>query len=118
VTPAVATTIPRSGSRLSGGLVSEASVTARLLGIRLLTLDATIVIAPAEFAGPPPRQRSEDGVIDADAALGPRAVERSSARALPRAGTTARASRVGSGLAEAARCIDESAASLAAARAR
>jgi hypothetical protein len=43
------------GGRLADGLIIDASIVARLLGLRLLTLDARIRLAPARFtaAGPP-----------------------------------------------------------------
>ncbi len=40
------------GRRLSEGSIVQASVRARLLGIPLLRLDATIVLAPAAIAPP------------------------------------------------------------------
>jgi hypothetical protein len=46
--PAVRTARPDSRRRPSDGLVIEASILARLLRIRLLTLEATVVVAPAE----------------------------------------------------------------------
>lgn len=45
----VVTSIPPR-RRLSEGVALRASVVARLLGIRLLTLDATVLVAPAEIA--------------------------------------------------------------------
>jgi hypothetical protein len=75
-------------------------VRARLLGIRLLALDANVVIAPAEVTVP--WARSNDPSY--------RAPARSSS--LP----PARSGAIGGGLAEAARSIDEGAALLAEAR--
>ena len=91
---------PDRRSRLSEGGVVEASVRARLLGIRLLTLEANVVIAPAEVTVPwagsnDPSHRSP---------------ERSSS--VP----PARSGAIGGGLAEAVRSIDEGAALLAEAR--
>ena len=40
---------PGGGSGLSDGIVVEASVLARLLGIKLLTLEGTVVLSPAEL---------------------------------------------------------------------
>jgi hypothetical protein len=80
--------IPDGGRQLSEGLVVEASVIARLFRIRLLAIDASLVISPAQVRG------------------------RSSA-ATPRA----RARAIGAGLLAAERVIDEGAASLAASRA-
>jgi hypothetical protein len=50
-----------SRTRLSGGALVEASILARVLGLRLLTLDATVAIVPADVARPsepPPRPTS------------------------------------------------------------
>jgi hypothetical protein len=46
-TPAALTTPVGRGSRLSEGALVQGSVRARLLGIPLLRLDATVVLAPA-----------------------------------------------------------------------
>jgi hypothetical protein len=94
------TVTPDRRSRLSEGGVVEASVRARLLGIRLLTLEASVVIAPAEVAVP--WARSNDPYH--------RSPARSSS--LP----PARSGAIGGGLAEAVRSIDESTALLAEAR--
>ncbi len=40
---------PAPGGRLANGLVVDASVQARLLGLRLLTVDAQIRLVPADF---------------------------------------------------------------------
>ena len=40
--------------RTSDGLLVEASIVARLLGIRLLTLDATVALVPAEVTARTP----------------------------------------------------------------
>jgi hypothetical protein len=77
-----------------------------LLGIRLLTLDASVVVAPAEITAAP--HRSSHGVAEMVTGLPAQ---------LP-TGTAGRAPVVGRDLADAARFIDEAAASLAAARAR
>jgi hypothetical protein len=44
--------IPDRRRRLSEGVLVEARIRARLLGIRLLTIDATVVLAPADVTGP------------------------------------------------------------------
>ena len=50
--------------RLSDGVLVDASIRARLLGLQLLTIDATVVLAPAEVTAPssaapdPPRRTS------------------------------------------------------------
>ena len=60
--PAALTAIPDRRRRLSDGVLIDASIQARLLGLRLLTVDASIVLVPADVtgtspAGPPPAQR-------------------------------------------------------------
>jgi len=47
-TPATPGTV--GGGRLSEGLVLEASIVARLLGLRLLTLDAGVIVTPARLS--------------------------------------------------------------------
>ena len=51
------TAAPDSGKRLSEGALVEASVRARLLGIPLLKLEATIVVVPAGLTPAPPAGR-------------------------------------------------------------
>ena len=80
--------VPDDRGQLSEGLVLQASVVARLFRFRLLAIDASVVIAPAQVKGRP---------------LG--VASRTRTRA------------IGSGLAAAERSIDEGAASLAASRA-
>ena len=46
--------VPDSGGRLSEGLVVEGSLTARLLGLRLLVIDARLVLAPAQLTNSRP----------------------------------------------------------------
>lgn len=90
-------TRPDRRKRLSDGALVEASIHARLLGIPLLRLDATVVLVPAEmmgrsFAPPEPAARKS---------------ERST-------GVPTRRSRAtGHGLAEAVRSINEGAELLA-----
>jgi hypothetical protein len=98
--PVMVRVTPDRRSRLSEGGVVEASVRARLLGIRLLTLDASVVIAPAEVAVPWARSNDPSH----------RSPARSSS--LP----PARSGAIGGGLAEAVRSVHESAALLAEAR--
>jgi hypothetical protein len=43
--------IPPSSRQLSDGLLIETSVLARLLGIKLLTLEGTVVLSPAQLQG-------------------------------------------------------------------
>ena len=45
--------VPDRRRQPSDGLVVEASIVARLLRIRLLKLDATVVIVPADVTAPP-----------------------------------------------------------------
>jgi hypothetical protein len=89
---------PDGAQRLSEGLVVEASVVARLLRIRLLVIDASLIVAPAHVRG-----RTRAATYTADERLAPDT---------PR--TRARA--IGAGLAAAERCLSEGAASLARSR--
>jgi hypothetical protein len=84
---------PDGGRRLADGLVVEASVVARLFRIRLLAIDASVVITPAQVK-----------------ARRPLALQ-----SLPRAVPT-RSHTIGPGLAAAVRIIDEGKACLAASR--
>lgn len=79
--------VPDARRPLSDGLVVEASVVARLFRVRLLAIDASVVISPARVHGRVP------------------AVRRDTHR------------RIGAGLVAAERFIDEGASSLATARA-
>ena len=45
--------VPDRRRRLSDGVLVDASIRARLLGIRLLKIDATVVLAPAEITASP-----------------------------------------------------------------
>jgi hypothetical protein len=94
------TAIPDRRGRLSEGVVVEASVLGRVIGIRLLVLNATIVVVPADVAAPtsPPGDRPGRPSTQA-AGIAP-----------PRSGP------IGGGLAEAIRSINEGAAILAQAR--
>ena len=51
--------------RLSEGGLVQASVRARLLGIPLLRLDATIALMPAAIAAPSSGLASGDGLVEA-----------------------------------------------------
>jgi hypothetical protein len=60
--PVALSAIPDRRRRLSDGVLVDASIHARLLGLRLLTLDASIVLVPAELSAtsrgaPPAAQR-------------------------------------------------------------
>jgi hypothetical protein len=46
--------IPDRSRRLSDGVLVDASIRARLLGLRLLTVDATIVLVPADVRATSP----------------------------------------------------------------
>jgi hypothetical protein len=52
--PVALTAIPDPRKRLSDGILLEASIQARVLGLRLLTLDATVVLVPARATAPSP----------------------------------------------------------------
>jgi hypothetical protein len=89
--------VPDHRRRLSNGVLVDGSIVARILGLRLLTLEATIVLLPADVSVP--RSASFD------------APARSSAPAIPRWQADA-----GQGLAEAVQSIEEGAQLLAKAR--
>jgi len=55
--PILLTAVPDRRKRLSEGILVEASVVARLLGMRLLKLDATVVLMPADVAAQPAAPR-------------------------------------------------------------
>lgn len=44
------TAVPDRSRRLSDGVIVEAFIRARVLGIRLLTLDASVVLVPADLS--------------------------------------------------------------------
>lgn len=63
--PLLLTAVPDRRKRLSEGVLVEASVVARLLGLRLLKLDATIMLMPADVAAQPAAPRdppARDGI--------------------------------------------------------
>ena len=93
---------PDATRRPSDGMVVEASIVAWLLRLRLLTLHATIVISPAVVTEPSQQARP---------ALRPARDGRAPLRA-----ASPPAAPIGRRLAEAARTLDESAATLAATR--
>lgn len=104
-TPAPPRTVVASGSsRLSDGLVIETSVLARLLGIRLLTLEGTVLVSPAQL---------REGSVLATPAAVPVAVARreESVRRLDRGSASRSAASgeaVGTRLGSAARLLRES----------
>jgi hypothetical protein len=81
--PIVVSSVSDRGRHLSDGVLVEASIIARLLRIRLLTLNATVLLVPAGVTDPPtvdvsrdrkrprsadarpPRSRSAEGLADA-----------------------------------------------------
>jgi hypothetical protein len=91
--------VPDGARPLSEGLVVEASVVARLLRIRLLAIDATLIVAPAHVQG-----RTRTAAQRFDATLAP---------AMP----PTRGRAIGAGLAAAEQILNEGAASLATSRA-
>ena len=103
--PLLLTAVPDRRKRLSEGVLVEASVVARLLGLRLLKLDATIMLMPADVAAQPAAPRdppARDGISPAG---------------LPPAGLPpARLYPAGRGLAEAVRHLNEGEELLAQAR--
>jgi hypothetical protein len=94
------TAVPDRRRHLSDGVLVDASVQARLLGLRLLTLEATVVIAPAEVTSPSPT-----------AQRAPRVRAPRSSSLSPGRSVTARP-----GLAQAVQSINEAAELLAATR--
>ena len=65
VTPAPAALAVDSSRRLSEGALVQASVRARLLGIPLLRLDATVVLMPAAITRPSPALAAGDSLAEA-----------------------------------------------------
>jgi hypothetical protein len=100
VVPVVLEVAPDRRRRLSDGALVEASIAARLLGMRILTLDATVALVPADVTAATP-------VVQDRAAHEP---PRSSGNSRGHPGS------VGQGLAGAVRNLDEGARLLAAVR--
>jgi hypothetical protein len=96
--PTALTAIPDRSRRLSDGVLVDASIRARLLGLRLLTIDATIVLVPADVAGTSPTAH-------------PAAAQRPAPRPVPPA--PRRSVAAGPRLAQAVRTINEAAELLA-----
>ena len=90
------TAIPDGKRQLSSGLVIDASIVARLFRIRLLTLDASVIVSPAEMKVPHGGHVPGRGV------------------SIQPAGPRGRPGRIGAGLAGAAQAIEEGATILAA----
>jgi hypothetical protein len=99
--PDVVGAVPDRNRRLADGVLVDASILARVLGIRLLTLDARVTVLPADV------KRASPAPIDSRR---PRTSARSSAVAPQPSGA------IGHGLADAVRAINEGAAILAEAR--
>jgi hypothetical protein len=97
------TAVPDRGGRFSDGVLVKASILARLLGIRLLKLDASVVVVPAAVRTPSSEPQ------DSSARVGDRPAP---SPAVP----PARSGAIGGGLAEAVRSINEGAALLAESR--
>jgi hypothetical protein len=98
ITLASAAVAADGGQGPSGATLVAASVTARLLGLRILTLDAKVALVPAEVTLAAPRAREPAG----------------RAPALPAAVARGRAGAAGArGLADAVRDLDEGARLLA-----
>ena len=53
---------PTGARRTSDGILIQASILARLLGLRLLTLDATITLVPARVTAPSSVARDRPGI--------------------------------------------------------
>lgn len=63
--PAALTAAVDPGRRLSEGALVQASVRARLLGIPLLRLDATVVLMPAAITAPSSTLAARNGLAEA-----------------------------------------------------
>lgn len=69
--PLLLTAVPDRSRRLSEGTLIEASVIARLLGIRLLKLQATVMFMPADVAARPAAPCDPPALESARASLPP-----------------------------------------------
>ncbi len=134
--PVILAAVPDHGRRLPDGVLIKGSIVARVLGMRILTLDTNVVVTPAEVSEPSLRAQdtlSHDGRQGgggapalaawqaADGASTRNRVQPSGAaptrnRLQPRGGAPGRSRAVNHGLAEAVRRIDEGAALLALSR--
>jgi hypothetical protein len=106
MTPGAVTATPDPRRSLTDGILVQASVLARVLGVRLLTLDTTVVLMPADIQVSSPVGHDGPG-----SAWGRRQTARTTARPARAAPTRAGAGR--HGLADAVRSINEGAAALA-----
>ncbi len=104
-------TVVRDSSKpLSGGLLIETSVLARLLGFKLLTLEGTVVVTPAQL-----RELSQRYPVGTDSTAYARTSDASGAARLTQGHTTTdhqSRQRVGTRLAEAVRLLHETAGDL------
>jgi hypothetical protein len=105
VAPVVLEVAPDRRRRLSDGALVEASLAARLLGMRILTLDATVALVPADVTAA--RPAGQDRAAHAPT--------RSSGDASPRSSgdSRGRPASVGHRLPDAVRNLDEGARLLA-----
>jgi hypothetical protein len=94
--PVVPSVAPDRGRRLSEGALVQASVRARVLGVPLLRLEATVVLMPAAMTAPP-------------GPVGPPTRASAGSSGVP----AGRSGAAGHGLAEAVRSINEGAELLA-----
>jgi hypothetical protein len=62
--PVVLNAVPARQRRLSDGVLLEASVLGRVLGVRILTLRATVVLAPARVGADAPADRDQPSRAD------------------------------------------------------
>lgn len=69
---------PAGTSTLAGGAVVRTSLVARLLGVRLLTVEGTVLLSPVSFSDPPadsaPSARVDTTTSPVDAGTGPKAI--------------------------------------------
>ncbi len=93
--------VPDRRRRVSDGILVEASILGRVLGLRLLTLDVTLVLVPADVSPPAPPSAPRE----LPAGASPRRNGPPQVRPVP-----------GGGLADAVRSINEGAELLAEAR--
>jgi hypothetical protein len=101
--PVVLELAPDRSKRLSDATLVEASIAARVLGLRLLTLDATIALVPTDVTAAAPAV--DDGA---------RCVDRAAHASGGRSGNSGwRSGPAGHGLADAVRNLDEGAKLLA-----
>ena len=120
--PAALTAVPDRSRSLSAGILIEGSVRARVMGVRLLTLDTTVVLTPADVTSarsaprenPPAHSSAQRSGGQTDGAFaGPSRDLSAPASARPSNVSSRRSRRPGRSLAEAVRSINEGAQLLA-----